>query len=67
MVEFLAVCGTIGREVRVLLPGDRVLAGLATGVDRAGQLLIRPDGGEQVAVSAGDVIHVRLSLATLAS
>jgi BirA family biotin operon repressor/biotin-[acetyl-CoA-carboxylase] ligase len=67
MAEYLAVCATIGREVRVQLPGDRVLAGLATGVDRAGQLLIRPDGGDQVAVSAGDVIHVRLSLATLAS
>jgi BirA family biotin operon repressor/biotin-[acetyl-CoA-carboxylase] ligase len=67
MAEYLALCATIGREVRVQLPGDRVLAGLATGVDRAGQLLIRPDGGEQVAVSAGDVIHVRLSLATLAS
>ena len=53
------LCATLGRVVRVQLPGDRVLTGTAVDVDSAGQLLIRRDGGDVVAVSAGDVIHVR--------
>ncbi len=60
--QYRTLCDTLGRPVRVQLPGDRVLAGLATDVDRAGQLLVRPDppgSGDPVAVSAGDVIHVR--------
>lgn len=48
------LCSTLGRQVRVELPGDRVLAGEATDVDREGRLLV---AGE--AVSAGDVVHVR--------
>lgn len=53
-----ARCATLGREVRVLLPGDRMLEGRATALDRAGRLLIDADG-QQHAVSAGDVVHVR--------
>jgi biotin-[acetyl-CoA-carboxylase] ligase BirA-like protein len=40
--EYLSLSATVGRQVRVELPGDRVLAGLASGVDGAGQLLIEP-------------------------
>ena len=58
--EYLSLCSTVGCPVRVQLPGNRLLAGTATGVDGAGQLLVRPDAtGYDVAVSAGDVIHVR--------
>ncbi len=60
--RYRSLCDTLGRQVRVQLPGEHVLAGLATDVDPAGQLLVRPDRpgrGDQVAVSAGDVIHVR--------
>ena len=57
--EYLSLCATLGRVVRVELPGDRELTGTAVDVDGAGQLLIRRDGGDVVAVSAGDVIHVR--------
>ena len=61
--EYLGLCATIGHQVRVLLPADRVLTGTATGVDPAGQLVVRPGAqlaaGQDVAVSAGDVIHVR--------
>ncbi|MGI9008769.1 MAG: biotin--[acetyl-CoA-carboxylase] ligase, partial [Streptosporangiaceae bacterium] len=57
--EYLGLCATIGRPVRVLLPADRVLTGTAAGVDSAGQLLVRTGAGLQTAVSAGDVIHVR--------
>lgn len=52
------VCATVGRRVRVELPGDDVLSGTATGVDDSGRLLVDgPDGTH--ALSAGDVVHVR--------
>ena len=51
-------CATIGLEVRVSLPGGRVLVGTATALDPDGRLLVRRDGIE-TAVSAGDVVHVR--------
>lgn len=56
--EYEAVCATLGRRVRVALPGGAVLAGTATGVDHGGRLLVAAADGEH-ALSAGDVIHVR--------
>lgn len=56
---YAEVCSTLGREVSVRLP-DRSLIGVAVGVDRAGQLLVRSDGRDQV-VAAGDVTHLRYS------
>ncbi|MEV5407921.1 biotin--[acetyl-CoA-carboxylase] ligase [Thermopolyspora sp. NPDC052614] len=56
---YLAACATIGRRVRVELPGGRRLTGTATGVDASGRLLVRDDDGEERAVSAGEVVHVR--------
>lgn len=53
-------CSTLGRGVRVELPGGDVLTGEAEGVDDSGRLLVRPGGaGDVVAVAAGDVVHVR--------
>jgi BirA family biotin operon repressor/biotin-[acetyl-CoA-carboxylase] ligase len=58
--EYLSLSATVGQQVKVQLPGDRVLTGLASGVDGAGQLLVEPEvGAGPVAISAGDVIHVR--------
>ena len=56
--EYLRCCATVGKEVIVLLPGDRSLAGTAVGVDPAGQLEVRTPSG-LVRVSAGDVVHLR--------
>jgi BirA family biotin operon repressor/biotin-[acetyl-CoA-carboxylase] ligase len=55
---YLRCCATIGTQVRVELPGGAMLAGAATGIDPAGQLIVDPGTGP-VAVSAGDVIHLR--------
>jgi BirA family biotin operon repressor/biotin-[acetyl-CoA-carboxylase] ligase len=56
---YVESCDTIGRDVRVQLPGGAVLAGEAVDVDADGRLLVRPaGGGESVAVAAGDVVHV---------
>lgn len=70
--EYTALCDTIGREVRVELPGGQALSGEAVGVDSDGRLVVRSGdstgdsaGGSpardssEVAVAAGDVIHVR--------
>lgn len=55
---YRGLCVTIGREVRVHLPGGKVMDGTATGVDSDARLLVRgPDGVR--ALSAGDVVHVR--------
>jgi BirA family biotin operon repressor/biotin-[acetyl-CoA-carboxylase] ligase len=56
--EYLRQCSTIGRDLRVQLPGRDELAGVASGIDRAGRLLVQTATGV-TAVSAGDVIHVR--------
>jgi len=56
--EYTRLCATLGRQVRVELPGGHLVRGLAAGIDPAGRLLVRvPDG--EVAVAAGDVVHVR--------
>jgi BirA family transcriptional regulator, biotin operon repressor / biotin---[acetyl-CoA-carboxylase] ligase len=47
-------CSTIGRSVRVELPGGDTLFGTATGLDEGGRLIV--DGR---AVAAGDVTHLR--------
>jgi BirA family biotin operon repressor/biotin-[acetyl-CoA-carboxylase] ligase len=51
-------CSTLGREVVVERPGGR-LVGWAEAIDDDGRLVIRTPGSELVAVSTGDVIHVR--------
>jgi BirA family transcriptional regulator, biotin operon repressor / biotin---[acetyl-CoA-carboxylase] ligase len=61
--EYTRLCATIGRRVRVELPGDQELSGLAAGVDPDGRLLVRvsaPEGPDaEVPVAAGDVVHLR--------
>ena len=52
-------CATLGRQVRVQLPGGDELAGEATTVDPDGQMVIRTADGTAHRVSAGDVVHVR--------
>jgi len=56
--SYLRSCATIGRDVRVEMPGGKVLAGRASDVDHAGRLLVAADDGVH-AISAGDVVHVR--------
>ena len=53
-------CRTLGREVRVSLPGGDDLFGTATGIDETGRLLVREQGVDRItAVAAGDVTHLR--------
>lgn len=54
-----ARCVTIGRRVRVELPGATELLGTAVGLDLGGRLEVRGDDGASRAVAVGDVTHVR--------
>lgn len=54
-----ALCGTLDSEVRVELPGDLELVGVAERIDRDGRLVVRDRNGEAQAVAAGDVTHLR--------
>ncbi|WP_042399691.1 biotin--[acetyl-CoA-carboxylase] ligase [Streptacidiphilus carbonis] len=56
---YAAQCATLGRQVRVELPGGRELLGEAVAVDGDGRLVVRDSAGEERAVGAGDVLHVR--------
>jgi BirA family biotin operon repressor/biotin-[acetyl-CoA-carboxylase] ligase len=49
---------TLGQRVRVELPGDRVLLGIATGVDGDGRLCV-DDGADTHILDVGDVVHLR--------
>lgn len=60
MADYRAASTTVGRQVRAELPGGRAVVGLARSVDDQGRLCIEANGGI-VAVSAGDVSHLRPS------
>ncbi|MFJ8044665.1 biotin--[acetyl-CoA-carboxylase] ligase [Kitasatospora sp. NPDC096147] len=56
---YAARCTTLGRPVRVQLPGERELSGEAVAVDGDGRLVVRTPDGTRHPVAAGDVVHVR--------
>lgn len=60
LADYRTVCTSIGRDVRVILPGERELLGRATGVAEAGQLQVRDDAGVLHTLNAGEVTHLRL-------
>ena len=57
--EYTRLSATIGRTVRAELPGGQALSGPVAGVDPDGRLLVRVSSGFEVAVAAGDVVHLR--------
>jgi BirA family transcriptional regulator, biotin operon repressor / biotin---[acetyl-CoA-carboxylase] ligase len=57
--EYTRLSATLGRRVRVERPGGQHLAGLATGIDPDGRLLVRESQAAELAVAAGDVVHLR--------
>lgn len=55
---YSASCATLGRRVRVELPGGAPVEGDAVGLDGDGRLIVRDVHGER-AFGAGDVVHLR--------
>lgn len=49
---------TIGRRVRLVMPGEQEIIGTATGVDDTGRIIVDADGRVVIA-AAGDVTHLR--------
>lgn len=58
VADYRARSVTLGSRVRALLPGDREITGTATDLDDLGRLHI-DTGTQTVAVSAGDITHLR--------
>jgi BirA family biotin operon repressor/biotin-[acetyl-CoA-carboxylase] ligase len=56
--DYRRLSSTLGTGVRATLPGDREIVGVATDLDESGQLII-DTGAQTVAVSAGDITHLR--------
>jgi BirA family biotin operon repressor/biotin-[acetyl-CoA-carboxylase] ligase len=52
--SYLLHCATIGREVRIDLPGGASVTGAATDLDADGRIIVAG-----TAYAAGDVVHVR--------
>ena len=59
-VEYRTWSATLGRRVRVELPGPTELVGVAEELDADGTLRVRTDAGTVATVSAGDVVHLRV-------
>jgi BirA family transcriptional regulator, biotin operon repressor / biotin---[acetyl-CoA-carboxylase] ligase len=57
--EYTSLCATLGRRVRVELPGGRVLDGVAADLDADGRLLVSIPPGADLPVAAGDIVHLR--------
>ncbi|MDO9397478.1 MAG: biotin--[acetyl-CoA-carboxylase] ligase, partial [Herbiconiux sp.] len=55
----VAESATLGRTVRVELPGGEFRTGTARALDGAGRLVVDVAGGAPLVVSAGDVTHLR--------
>jgi len=49
---------TIGRSVKVILPGDKELLGDAVDIDDLGRVVLAHDG-KHTPVSVGDIVHLR--------
>ncbi|MBE1547469.1 BirA family biotin operon repressor/biotin-[acetyl-CoA-carboxylase] ligase [Mycobacterium sp. OAS707] len=58
IADYRARSVTIGSRVRAILPGGGEVLGVAQSIDEQGRLHIDSDAGT-VAVSAGDVVHLR--------
>jgi BirA family biotin operon repressor/biotin-[acetyl-CoA-carboxylase] ligase len=56
--DYRALCATLGKQVLISMPGGREVTGRASDVDASGRLVVHSASG-LVAVSAGEVVHVR--------
>lgn len=56
---YRSTCVTLGRAVRVELPGDEVVTGTAVRIDDDGRLVVGTPRAGDVPLAAGDVVHLR--------
>jgi BirA family biotin operon repressor/biotin-[acetyl-CoA-carboxylase] ligase len=58
MNQYRGRSATLDRDVRVALPGDRVVDGRVVDIDAHGRLVLQTADGT-TSLSAGDVVHLR--------
>lgn len=56
---YVECCDTLGRQVSVALPDGETITGEAAEVDADGQLIVLTTDNRTIAVTAGDVVHLR--------
>ncbi|NMO01131.1 biotin--[acetyl-CoA-carboxylase] ligase [Gordonia sp. TBRC 11910] len=56
--RYRAQSGTLGSQVKLILPGDKEIVGVAEEIDAAGRIVVNT-GSEKVVAAAGDVTHLR--------
>jgi BirA family biotin operon repressor/biotin-[acetyl-CoA-carboxylase] ligase len=61
MADYQRYSLTLNSRVRAILPGGREVVGIALAVDETGRLCV-DTGGQTVAISAGDITHLRPSV-----
>ncbi len=61
LAGYREACSTIGQRVRAELPDGTSLNGVAVDVDEDGQLQLKLDDGTPKAISAADVVHLKLA------
>ena len=55
-----AKCGSLGRRVRAIMPGEQEIVGTAVAIDESGRLVISVEEQDQLyVVAAGDIVHLR--------
>ncbi|MGV1036691.1 MAG: biotin--[acetyl-CoA-carboxylase] ligase [Candidatus Nanopelagicales bacterium] len=59
MDRYEQLCLTLGRQIKVLLPGREPTRGQAVRIDDQGCLVVDVPGKGQQVIAAGDVVHVR--------
>lgn len=52
-------CDTLGRRIKLSLPDERSVEGVAEDVDGEGRIVVRTDDGQRFTAAAGDVLHLR--------
>lgn len=57
--KYRNACSTLGRRVRIELPGGHSVIGIARDVRADGSLVVHAADGATVAFAAGDVVHLR--------
>lgn len=56
--RYRAQSGTLGKQVKLIMPGDTEIVGVADEIDAAGRLVV-DTGDEKIVAAAGDVTHLR--------
>jgi BirA family biotin operon repressor/biotin-[acetyl-CoA-carboxylase] ligase len=56
---YRSICRTLGQQIRLELPGGRLVLCVANDIDDEGRLLVTDAAGRREAYAAGDVVHLR--------